>query len=148
MARAVEEMKRAGLKVLRQSSIYETQPIGGPRQGWFLNSVVEAETGWLPLRLLHTLQRIERVCGRRRTVVHGPRTLDLDLLFYGASVIHSRELEVPHPRLAQRRFVLAPLAELAPELRHPVFKKRISELLDETADTAEVRNWRPDRSPG
>jgi 2-amino-4-hydroxy-6-hydroxymethyldihydropteridine diphosphokinase len=146
LERAVEEMSRAGLRVLRRSSLYATQPVGGPPQAWFLNAVVEAETDWMPLRLLHALQRIERALGRRRTVIRGPRTLDLDVLFYGGSVIHSRELEVPHPRLAQRRFVLAPLAELAPTLSHPLLHKTIAELLAETADSSQVRRWRPSQA--
>lgn len=143
LARAVEEMSRAGLRVLRQSSLYATQPVGGPPQAWFLNAVVEAETDWMPLRLLHALQKIERALGRRRMVIRGPRTLDLDVLFYGGSVIRSRELEVPHPRLPQRRFVLAPLAELAPALSHPLLHKTMTELLAETADSSQVRRWRP-----
>jgi 2-amino-4-hydroxy-6-hydroxymethyldihydropteridine diphosphokinase len=143
LARAVEEMNRAGLRVLRQSSLYATQPVGGPPQAWFLNAVVEAETDWMPLRVLHTLQKIERSMGRRRTVLRGPRTLDLDILFYGSSVIRSRELEVPHPRLPQRRFVLAPLAELAPALSHPLLHKTIGELLAESIDSSQVRRWQP-----
>ena len=143
LARAVEEMNRAGLSVLRQSSFYATQAVGGPPQAWFLNAVVEAETQWMPLQLLHALQKIERALGRRRMVIRGPRTLDLDLLFYGGSVIRSRELQVPHPRLPLRRFVLAPLAELAPALSHPQLHKTIAELLAETADASQVRRWRP-----
>jgi 2-amino-4-hydroxy-6-hydroxymethyldihydropteridine diphosphokinase len=141
LARAIEAMNAAGLRVRRQSSLYATEPVGGPPQGWFLNAVVEAETDWMPLRLLHALQRIERGLGRRRSVSSGPRTLDLDVLFYGSSIIHSRELDVPHPRLAQRRFVLAPLAELAPTLSHPVFHRTIAELLAENADGGQVRKW-------
>jgi 2-amino-4-hydroxy-6-hydroxymethyldihydropteridine diphosphokinase len=143
LARAVEEMNRAGLRVLRESSLYATQPVGGPPQAWFLNAVVEAETDWMPLRVLHALQKIERSMGRRRTVLRGPRTLDLDILFYGSSVIRSRELEVPHPRLPQRRFVLAPLAELAPALSHPLLHKTIGELLAESIDSSQVRRWQP-----
>jgi 2-amino-4-hydroxy-6-hydroxymethyldihydropteridine diphosphokinase len=141
LARAVEEMTSAGLGVLRQSSLYETQPVGGPPQPWFLNAVVEAETTWMPLRLLHALQRIERRFGRRRMVVSGPRTLDLDLLFYGSTVIRSSELQVPHPRLHTRPFVLAPLAELAPALNHPVMHKTVAELLGQSADSSQVRRW-------
>lgn len=143
LARAVEEMNRAGLRVLRESSLYATQPVGGPPQAWFLNAVVEAETDWMPLRVLHALQKIERSMGRRRTVLRGPRTLDLDILFYASSVIRSRELEVPHPRLPQRRFVLAPLAELAPALSHPLLHKTIGELLAESIDSSQVRRWQP-----
>jgi 2-amino-4-hydroxy-6-hydroxymethyldihydropteridine diphosphokinase len=146
LARAIERMNRAGVRVLRQSSLYQTQPVGGPPQAWFLNAVVEAETALMPLQLLHVLQRIERALGRRRSVASGPRTLDLDLLFYGNSVIRSRDLKVPHPRLAMRRFVLAPLAELAPELSHPVLNKSIAELLAERRDSSQVRKLR--RLPG
>jgi 2-amino-4-hydroxy-6-hydroxymethyldihydropteridine diphosphokinase len=145
LARAVEKMNPAGLRVLRQSSFYATQAVGGPPQAWFLNAVVEAETHLMPLQLLHTLQEIERSLGRRRMVVRGPRTLDLDLLFYGGSVIRSRELQVPHPRLPLRRFVLVPLAELAPALSHPRLHKTMAELLAETADASQVRRW---RAPG
>jgi len=143
LARAVEEMNQAGLRVLRQSSLYATQPVGGPPQAWFLNAVVEVETDWMPLRLLHALQKIELSLGRRRMVIRGPRTLDLDVLFYGGSVIRSRELEVPHPRLPLRRFVLAPLAELAPALSHPLLHKTMAELLAETTDSSQVRRWHP-----
>jgi 2-amino-4-hydroxy-6-hydroxymethyldihydropteridine diphosphokinase len=141
-ARAIDEMNRAGLRVRRQSSLYATQPVGGPPQGWFLNAVVEVETDWMPLRVLHTLQRIERSLGRHRSVSNGPRTLDLDMLFYGTSIIRSRELEVPHPRLPQRCFVLAPLAELAPTLSHPAFHKTIAELLAENPDGGLVQKWK------
>jgi 2-amino-4-hydroxy-6-hydroxymethyldihydropteridine diphosphokinase len=143
LTHAVGEMKRAGVRVLRQSSLYATQPVGGPPQAWFLNAVVEAETDLMPLQLLHALQKIERALGRRRIVASGPRTLDLDLLFYGESTIRSRELHVPHPRLTLRRFVLAPLAELAPALSHPQLHKTVAELLAETPDSSEVRRWRP-----
>jgi 2-amino-4-hydroxy-6-hydroxymethyldihydropteridine diphosphokinase len=143
LARGIEEMTNAGIHVLRQSSLYSTQPVDAPPQAWFLNSVAEAETRLMPLQLLHALQKIEHALGRRRMVARGPRTLDLDLLFYGASVIRSRELEVPHPRLPGRRFVLVPLVELAPGLDHPALHKNMAELLSETPDRGQVRRWHP-----
>ena len=107
-------------------------------QRWFLNLVVEAETELFPLQLLARLQRIERDLGRVRTVARGPRTLDIDILLYGQAVIQRPDLEIPHPRMAERRFVLAPLADLAPDLRHPVTRKTVRELL-EAAPPAVVR---------
>jgi 2-amino-4-hydroxy-6-hydroxymethyldihydropteridine diphosphokinase len=142
LERAVAAMDSAGIRVARQSSFYVSEPVGAPGQAWFLNAVAEAETSLLPLQLLHALQKIERELGRRRITPHGPRTIDLDLLFYGSSVIRGRELEVPHPRLTERRFVLVPLAHIAPELRHPALHKSVSQLLAETPDRSEVRLWR------
>ena len=144
LARAIEKMNGAGLRVLRQSSLYETEPVGGPPQPWFLNAVVETETEMMLHLVLRALQDIEQAMGRQRSIACGPRTLDLDLLFDGDNVIRSGELDVPHPRLAQRRFVLAPLAELAPRLIHPVLRKTVAELLAETSDSAQVRLWNPE----
>jgi 2-amino-4-hydroxy-6-hydroxymethyldihydropteridine diphosphokinase len=143
--RAIAAMNAAGICVLRQSSFYITQPVDAPGQAWFLNAAVEAETSLLPLQLLHALLRIERELGRRRITPHGPRTIDLDILFYGSSVIRSKELEIPHARLTERRFVLVPLAQIAPEVRHPALHKSIAQLLAETPDRSEVRVWRKDK---
>jgi 2-amino-4-hydroxy-6-hydroxymethyldihydropteridine diphosphokinase len=141
LERAMAAMNSAGIRVSRQSSFYVTEPVDAPGQAWFLNAVVEAETSLLPLQLLHALLRIERELGRRRITPHGPRTIDLDILFYGSSVIRSKELQVPHPRLSERRFVLVPLAQIAPEFRHPVVHKSVTQLLAETPDRSEVRLW-------
>jgi len=141
LERAIAAMNSAGIRVLRQSSFYVTEPVDAPGQSWFLNAVVEAETSLLPLQLLHALLRIERELGRRRVTPHGPRTIDLDILFYGSSVIRSRELEVPHPRLPERRFVLVPLVQIAPEFRHPSLHKSVTHLLADTPDRSEVRLW-------
>jgi 2-amino-4-hydroxy-6-hydroxymethyldihydropteridine diphosphokinase len=97
----------------------------------------------MPVQLLHVLAGIERGLGRRRITPRGPRTLDLDILFYGSRVINMPELQVPHPGLPDRRFVLVPLAELAPGLRHPVLHKSIAELLANTRDQGKVRRWGP-----
>lgn len=133
LRRAIALVGAAGVRVLRVSSLYETEPLEVHGQPWFLNLVVEAETELFPKQLLGRLQKVELDLGRRRTRPKGPRPIDIDILLYGRSVIEGAELTVPHPRLAERRFVLEPLAELAPELRHPVNHRTIGELLAATA---------------
>lgn len=147
LARGIEALNAAGVRVLRQSSSYASEPVDAPPQAWFLNAVVEAETALMPRQLLRTLMGIEHSLGRRRTIARGPRTLDLDILFYGSSVIRAPDLEVPHPRMERRRFVLAPLAELVPALRHPVSHKTVSELLAEAPDAGRVQRWRAPSEP-
>src|SRR5271168_971780 len=141
IARAKEALGANGIKVMRQSCFYETEPVETTAKAWFLNCVIEAETELLPAQLMHTLLDIERSLGRRRRVLRGPRFIDMDILFYGDGVVSTGQLEIPHPRMAQRRFVLVPFAEIAPGARHPVFKKTIAELLKETPDCSEVRPY-------
>jgi 2-amino-4-hydroxy-6-hydroxymethyldihydropteridine diphosphokinase len=144
LERAIAALPEAGVRVLRRSSLYETEPVDFLAQPWFLNCVVEAETSLMPRQLLHALQAIERKFGRKKRIVRGPRVIDLDILFYGASVIRTQEIEVPHPRMHKRRFVLAPLAELAPGLRHPVLGATVAELIAAVQDNSAVRIWRPE----
>lgn len=146
IARAIESLTSAGVRVTRQSSLYETEPVDVRGGGWFLNCVVEAETDLMPKQLMHTLLEIERSLGRRRLpgaqAPHGlkePRTIDIDILLFGSSIVRMPELEIPHPRMAERRFVLVPFAEIAPSTRHPVLKQTIAELLAETPDRSQVR---------
>ena len=141
MRRAVEALGPAGVRVARQSSLYVTEPVDFPAQHWFLNCVLEAETNLMPRQLLHAVQEIERALGRKKIVRGGPRAIDIDILLYGSSVVRAAELEVPHPRMAERRFVLVPLAEIAPTLRHPILHHTIAELLAETPDRSRVRPW-------
>ncbi|MGH9702257.1 MAG: 2-amino-4-hydroxy-6-hydroxymethyldihydropteridine diphosphokinase [Candidatus Acidiferrales bacterium] len=140
ITRAIALMAERGIHTVRQSSIFETEPVGLRAQGWFLNCAVEAETDLMPRQLLHVIQGIEQELGRRRMVANGPRTIDIDILLLGTSVIHSQELDVPHPRMTDRRFVLVPLNEIAPSLRHPVLKNTIAELLAGTSDRSQVRS--------
>lgn len=141
IVRALEALVAWGVSVTRKSVLYETEPVETSSKTWFLNCVIEADTDLLPPQLMHTLLHIEGALGRRRRVPRGPRVIDIDILFYEDRLVSSEQLEIPHPRMAERRFVLVPFAEIAPELRHPVFKKTIAELLRETADRSEVRPY-------
>jgi 2-amino-4-hydroxy-6-hydroxymethyldihydropteridine diphosphokinase len=127
---AIEQLESPALHIVRVSPIYETAPVDYADQRWFLNLAVEAGTDLFPLQLLSRIQKIERALGRIRTVPKGPRTIDIDLLLYGNAVVHSASLEIPHPRMAERRFVLAPLADLAPDLRHPVTRLTVRQMLE------------------
>ena len=126
---ALAELDSPDCRLLRVSSLYETEPIGFREQAWFLNLAAEFETELPPRELLHRMQKIEKVMGRTRTVENGPRTIDLDILLYGDLVMKSEGLEIPHPRYRERRFTLAPLAELNPGLRDPVTGLTMSEML-------------------
>ena len=119
LRQAREQIDAQDLRLLRASSIYETAPRDVEDQPWFLNQVIECETDLFPRQLLARLQTIERAMGRKRRVVKGPREIDIDILLFGDAVVKAPELEVPHPRMTERRFVLEPLAELVPEKKHP-----------------------------
>ncbi len=133
LRRAIEALNSAGVEVVRTSSVYETEPMEKRDQNWFLNLAVECRTELFPLQLLRRLKKIESALGRKRTVAKGPRSIDIDIILYGNAVVTIEVLEIPHPRFRERRFVLAPLAELAPELRDPVTKSTIADLLAKTA---------------
>jgi 2-amino-4-hydroxy-6-hydroxymethyldihydropteridine diphosphokinase len=146
---AIDRLSSANLHVLRISSVYETEPMERRDQPWFLNLVAEAETSLFPLQLLQRIQRIEMELGRKRLAAKGPRTIDIDILLYGKSVIRSEHLEVPHPRLAERRFVLEPLAELAPDLHHPETRRTVREMLSATTgQTVRKVSFRPQQATG
>jgi 2-amino-4-hydroxy-6-hydroxymethyldihydropteridine diphosphokinase len=126
---AIDRIASLG-KVIAVSSFYETEPVEFAAQPWFLNCAVALDTEKMPRQLLAAILAIEKDMGRRRVQKKGPRTLDIDILLFGNSTIQAKGLTIPHPSMHERRFVLAPLAEIAAEARHPVFKRTIGELRD------------------
>ncbi|MBC8167733.1 MAG: 2-amino-4-hydroxy-6-hydroxymethyldihydropteridine diphosphokinase [Bryobacteraceae bacterium] len=126
---AIEALHSEDCRIERVSPVYETEPMYLTAQGEFLNLVVEAHSTLFPVRLLTRIARIERETGRRRSVRNGPRLIDIDIVLFGKFVVNTKDLQIPHPRMAERRFVLEPLVELAPELRHPVTGKTMRQLL-------------------
>ncbi|HVA95764.1 MAG TPA: 2-amino-4-hydroxy-6-hydroxymethyldihydropteridine diphosphokinase [Candidatus Dormibacteraeota bacterium] len=143
LERAIAALPEIGVRVLRRSSLYETEPVDFLEQPWFVNCVIEAETDIPAGELLAALQGIERRQGSKKLIARGPRIIDLDVLLYGDEIVRTTQMEIPHPRMAERRFVLVPLAELAPALRHPVLQVTMARLLAETRDHSTVRTWAP-----
>ena len=126
---ALDQLDAPDLRLRRVSSFYETEPIGFREQPWFLNLAAEFETDLLPEQVLQRMQKVEMDMGRTRTIANGPRTIDIDILLYGDSAIKTEALEIPHPRYRERRFTLAPLAELNPDLTDPITARTMAEML-------------------
>ena len=139
MRTAIIALAEAKVRVTCVSSLYETEPVDLREQPWFLNCVVQGETELAALELLRALRAIESRMGSKKLVPKGPRLIDLDILLYGDETIDTPELQVPHPRMLQRRFVLVPLAEIAPNLKHPAWKKTVTKLGAKVRDSSEVR---------
>jgi 2-amino-4-hydroxy-6-hydroxymethyldihydropteridine diphosphokinase len=142
---AIERLGKLG-RIVSTSFFYETQPVEVTDQPWFLNCAVALETTLSPERLLDETLKIEREMGRERTRKKGPRNIDIDILLFDDRILHSPQLIIPHPAMHQRRFVLEPVAEIAPGARHPVLKKTIRELLSELCDHEIVRKIEPPKS--
>ena len=130
-------------RLLAKSSFYKTEPLGYTSQDWFVNGVIKIETDLDPADLLRSLKAIEASLGRVKTFRWGPRTIDLDILFFDEREIQTDELQIPHPLLHERRFVLLPLAEIDPSLIHPVLKKTVRELLEALAEGQGVEKLQP-----
>jgi 2-amino-4-hydroxy-6-hydroxymethyldihydropteridine diphosphokinase len=135
----IEALPDANIRVRKISSIYETEPVDFLDQPWFLNCVVEAETDLSPHELLNALRRIESSIGSKKEFAKGPRLLDMDILLYGDKSVDSPDLQIPHARMLQRKFVLAPLAEIAPSVKHPSWRKNAEELLAASTDPSTIR---------
>jgi 2-amino-4-hydroxy-6-hydroxymethyldihydropteridine diphosphokinase len=135
---ALARLQREG-RLIAVSSFYETEPVEVTDQAWFLNCAVGLETSVPPPELMRSLLRIEQEMGRKRIQKKGPRTIDIDILLFGDAVVNTPELTIPHPAMHERRFVLEPLAEIAPDARHPVLKKTIRELREALPSGQTVR---------
>jgi len=126
---AISQLATIGT-VLRRSAFYETEPMEVTDQPWFLNCAVELETELMPKQFISAVLDVERSMGRKRTKKKGPRSIDIDVVLFGKSIVEMKGLTVPHPAMHLRRFVLEPMVEIAPEVRHPVFKRSMRELRD------------------
>lgn len=141
LAQAIQLMREEKLNIIRSSSIYETAAWGSIPQPDFLNQIVSLHTLLTPEQLMELLLETEKKMGRIRTEKNGPRTIDLDILFYDDLIFNSASVTIPHPLLHERRFILEPMTELDPDFIHPIFNKTINELLFLCKDPLPVKKW-------
>jgi 2-amino-4-hydroxy-6-hydroxymethyldihydropteridine diphosphokinase len=135
---ALSQLPERGVPLVRVSSLYRTEPVGGAPQDWYVNAVAEVGFEGEPIDLLRVCRSIESLHGRKRSGKNAPRTLDLDILLFGGLILYSRELTIPHPRLGERRFVLVPLVEIAPDVEDPISGLTMRELLSRCPDESAV----------
>jgi 2-amino-4-hydroxy-6-hydroxymethyldihydropteridine diphosphokinase len=141
LRRAIELIAAEGVQITKRSSFYETEPVDFLDQDWFLNAALEAHTDLEPLNLLSILRDIELRMGSKKAFAKGPRLIDLDILLYEDETIDTPDLQLPHPRMLERKFVLIPLVEMVPDLRHPSWLGTAKHMLEICPDTSEVRKF-------
>jgi 2-amino-4-hydroxy-6-hydroxymethyldihydropteridine diphosphokinase len=141
LRKAIRALAEANVRVTRVSSFYETEPVDLREQPWFVNCVVRGETETPALDLLRALRGIEARMGSEKLVPKGPRLIDIDILLYGDATVDRPELQVPHPRMLQRKFVLVPLAEIAPNVKHPSWAGTAKQIVSNLADSSAVHKF-------
>lgn len=148
LARAIFFLEKEGVRILKASSVYETEPVGFSCESWFFNQVIEAEAQMNPKAFLNFVQKIERKMGRKLQEKKSSRTIDIDILLAGRMVIKTKELEIPHPRMEKRKFVLIPFMEIAPDTIHPLYGESVGALRRKSRDRSIVKRMkepRPDK---
>ncbi|MBN1272515.1 MAG: 2-amino-4-hydroxy-6-hydroxymethyldihydropteridine diphosphokinase [Candidatus Aminicenantes bacterium] len=139
LARARNLLQKEGVMIVSRSSLYETEPVGVGEQPWFINQVLHVRVRHTPKHFLHLVLEIERKIGRQQKGKGEPRVIDIDILLYGETVMKTKDLSIPHPRLSQRNFVLIPLVEIGSQIVHPVKKKTMADLMRNSEDKGIVR---------
>ncbi len=136
---ALFSLEKEGVEIMKVSSLYETQPVDFPSQPWFYNQLLEVRTKADPESLLELVKKIEKKMGRKRGQKKGPRIIDIDIILAGTTVIQKKELEIPHPRMEKRNFVLLPLVEISPDTVHPVLNEEIKTLWEKSEDRSIIK---------